>query len=902
MQGKPSFNELFDFGSYQPGVTKGSKWNDQNGNDTWDKGEPGLAGTKIFLDQNQNGQFNVGERSTVTDDNGNYSFPKLSPGTYYCYDVKQIYQSWRQVYLGSRGVSSPQPLEAILESITTTDSTVPIYKYGEVVPTLEDTNIAPLTNVSSSLINLDKFRADPRFTGINGKGFSTVVLDTGIDLDHPFFGGDKNKDGVADRIVYQYDFAYRDADASDVDGHGSNVSSIIASSDGTYTGMAPEANIIALKVLKDTDKEINEVADVEKALQWVVKNAATYNIASVNMSLGNGENYNTPQTRDGIDDELKALAAMGVIVVSASGNDFFRHNSIPGVSYPAADPNSLSIGAVFDSDSGPMAWKGGAVAYTSGSDRIAPFSQRHPSLTTVFAPGAPITGAGANGDLVTQTGTSQAAPHIAGIAVLAQQLAEQKLGRRLTVSEFENLLTTTGVTINDGDDEDDNVTNTGLNFKRVDVKALGEAILKMADEGTVGVHKVTVSSGQIVEGINFGNTQVNSSQNWGFEIGNFKDWKTIGNATIQTAAFGINPTEGKYQALITTGSGSVSDAQMENVLGLTNGKLDSLLNGNATEGSAIQLATITAKKGDVLTLDYNFMTNESSPSNYKDSAFLTISSNQVSKLADTNSNLSRSTNSFGLQTGYNTFTYQFDRDGTYTVGIGVVDAEDTAVDSALLVDNVTLEEPRKFGFEPGDITNWEAKGDVSIQTAEFGISPTEGQYQALIKTSDSSVTDAELETFLGLQTGKLYSLLNGNATQGSAFKLQTITVQAGDILKFDWNFDTQLENVLGLTNRKLDSLLNESATEGSAIQLTTITAQKGDVLTWDFNFIIPRLSSKRNSFIKNIFYIINNTSQLRLTRLMEKLADNCFYYLSPLLSLFQSVALFINYEIFYKLA
>ena len=50
----------------------------------------------------------------------------------------------------------------------------------------------------------------------------------------------------------------------------------------------------------------------------------------------------------------------------------------------------------------------------------------------------------------------------------------------MSVTELNNLLTTTGATINDGDDEDDNVSNTGLDFQRVDVLALGEAILDMA--------------------------------------------------------------------------------------------------------------------------------------------------------------------------------------------------------------------------------------------------------------------------------------------------------------------------------------------------------------------------------------------------------------------------------------
>ena len=212
-------------------------------------------------------------------------------------------------------------------------------------------------------------------------------------------------------------------------------------------------------------------------------NHVSYNIASVNMSLTDGGNYNSAGSQFGIGDELAALAAANVIVVSASGNDFYTEGSVQGVGYPASDPNSLSIGAVFDTNFGQVNYgtEGSlGTAFSTGADRIAVFSQRHETLTTAFAPGAPITGANKSGGTVTMYGTSQASPHIAGLAVLAQQLAVQEMGRRLTSAEYEQILRDTGLTINDGDNEDDNVTNTGLDFPRVNVLAVGEAIRAMA--------------------------------------------------------------------------------------------------------------------------------------------------------------------------------------------------------------------------------------------------------------------------------------------------------------------------------------------------------------------------------------------------------------------------------------
>ncbi|NJK66383.1 MAG: hypothetical protein HC941_07485 [Microcoleus sp. SU_5_3] len=363
-------------------------------------------------------------------------------------------------------------------------------------------NIKP-ASVANSLINLDKFRATPRFSGIDGSGFSVAVLDIGVNLKHPFFGPDSDSNGISDRIVYNYDFADGDADASDKDGHGTSIASVIGSEDPTYTGMAPGAKIIDLKIRRDEQlngDEDNKFAFVEQALQWVLQNAETYNIASVNMSFGNARNYSDYISLYGIEDELAALAAKNIIVVSSSGNRYYQYQNPTGVNYPSADPNSLSVGGIYTTDFGSYQYDnyfGPAKANTTGADRIAPISQRNGKLTTVFAPGAPITGAGKDPNegtpdpdvsgppLATDSGVplsiyhgaSHATAHISGIAALAQQLAQKELGRRLTPTEFANLLKQTGVTINDGDDEDGNVTNTSLDFKRVDVLALAGGIV-----------------------------------------------------------------------------------------------------------------------------------------------------------------------------------------------------------------------------------------------------------------------------------------------------------------------------------------------------------------------------------------------------------------------------------------
>ena len=504
-----------DFGNRAlPSEIHGGIWSDDDGDGHWDADEPGLKDWRVFIDEDGNGQWDSGEPFQMSGADGSYAFTDLEAGTYVMSEDAR--DGWVQTF---PAVSRPGPQsdfeaaaadkslaagrEAVLAAaaVTTTGSTAPIYLPGEGIGSNSIDSAVAQAEVFGALIGMGDFRADPRFDGIDGTGFTTVIIDTGIDLDHPFFGPDADSDGVADRIVYSYDFADDDSDASDVHGHGSNVSSIVASGDAMYTGVAPGAGIIHLKVFKDTGHGYSSY--VEDALQWVVANTAAFNIASVNMSLGDRRNYSTPQALYGLSDELAALAASDVIVVSASGNDFYVYGGATGVCYPAADANSLSVGAVYAS--GPDSYNyGGARAYSSGPDRITPFSQRDPMMTTVFAPGAPIIGAGRDGGLTVYHGTSQAAPHIAGVAVLAQQLAVQELGRRLTLAETSVLLRSTAATINDGDDEDDNVTNTGLDFPRVAVPALAEAILAMADR-IEGSHIVALRTGQTLTGVDFGN-------------------------------------------------------------------------------------------------------------------------------------------------------------------------------------------------------------------------------------------------------------------------------------------------------------------------------------------------------------------------------------------------------------
>ena len=179
--------------------------------------------------------------------------------------------------------------------------------------------------------------------------------------------------------------------------------------------------------------------------------------------------------------------------------------------------------------------------------------------------------------------------------------------------------------------------------------------------------------------------------NDGFETGDFTGWSTIGKAEIKTADFGIKPAEGTYYAALSTMFDTVPGSNLESFLGLAPGSLNALGQGNIEQGSAIK-KTFTAKAGDVLTFDWNFMTNELESTlvgSNKDFAFLTLSP-LPSKLADTSASFVTSLTPFLNETGFQAFSTKISTAGIYTFGFGVVNVGDPMFDSALAVDNVKL--------------------------------------------------------------------------------------------------------------------------------------------------------------------------------------------------------------------
>jgi len=294
--------------------------------------------------------------------------------------------------------------------------------------------------------------------GLTGEGQTVAIIDTGIAYTHTALAG---------RVVGGYDFAERDADPYD-DGpwgaHGTHVAGIVASGDAAAPGVAPDVQLVALRVFDDAGQ--GRFGWLEQALRWVHehRNDYDYPITTVNMSLGTDWNGDTPPPWAMLEDELAQLAADGIVVTAAAGNGFTTCQA-PGLTYPAASPYVIAVSSV-DPDG-----------------RLSYFSQRH--QRALAAPGRSINSSvpdylgdqnGVDDDFARFSGTSMAAPYLAGATVLVRQ-AYQFAGVSAVNSQLVyNVLRDTADAVYD--------PATGATYRRLNLQAALEAIMPADDYGS----------------------------------------------------------------------------------------------------------------------------------------------------------------------------------------------------------------------------------------------------------------------------------------------------------------------------------------------------------------------------------------------------------------------------------
>ncbi len=235
--------------------------------------------------------------------------------------------------------------------------------------------------------------------GYGGQGTTIAVLDTGVNYTNSAFGTCTAPNSAGCKVVYAQDFALPDDIQLDVAPfHGTNVA-------GIALGVAPQAKIAALDVFRADGFAYN--SDIIAAINWAITNKATYNIASINMSLGGGQYFSPVAPTDSWGLAIKNAVSAGIMVVAASGNESLKNS----MGLPAAYSNVVSVGAVYDATLGLLDWGNGCID-DSAADKVTCWSNSA-SFLTLLAPGSQISAAGIN-----MNGTSQATPHVAGAAAV----------------------------------------------------------------------------------------------------------------------------------------------------------------------------------------------------------------------------------------------------------------------------------------------------------------------------------------------------------------------------------------------------------------------------------------------------------------------------------------------------
>ncbi|MEV6040887.1 S8 family serine peptidase [Nonomuraea sp. NPDC052116] len=320
-----------------------------------------------------------------------------------------------------------------------------------VVSVSEDVPVPPALAESVPLIGADRTRE----AGLTGEGSVVAILDSGVAVHHPFLGGRV----VAEACFSPTDPAYGASSlcpdgadqqegpgAADADsgpcayldcGHGTHVAGIVAGQEtgDAAGGVAPGADLVAVQVYSRFDSfsycgtagppcllsfVSAQLAGMEKVLELIDEGVP---VAAVNLSLGSGR-YTAPCDDDPRKPVIDRLLVAGAPTVVAAGNNGYTD----AVSAPACVSSAIAVGS------------------TTDRDEVSSFSNRGP-LLDVFAPGSDIVSSVPGGRWQSKSGTSMAAPHVAGaLAVLRQARPDA------TPSEIEAALEDTGKPIVYGGD------------------------------------------------------------------------------------------------------------------------------------------------------------------------------------------------------------------------------------------------------------------------------------------------------------------------------------------------------------------------------------------------------------------------------------------------------------------
>ena len=286
---------------------------------------------------------------------------------------------------------------------------------------------------------IDQDLAVEKHPEITGEGVVVVVIDTGVDVNHPQLQGvlwtntgeipgdriDNDRNGWIDDY-HGYDFFRGDGDPNDENSHGTQMAGLIAGKHYThpldsneYQGIAPGAKVISLKIADGYGR--TNGGTIERALRWIEANHARFDIDIVSMSLRVDE----PEYKSTFQDEIARLGAAGLFMVASAGH-WPDHE---GLEWPAMDENVFAAGMVMV------------------DDRISPLAQKGPEMD-VLAPSKniPILHKG-SAYLISGEASSYPPPFVAGAAALLKQIKPS-----LTAAQLGDLIRDSGARVVDTSD------------------------------------------------------------------------------------------------------------------------------------------------------------------------------------------------------------------------------------------------------------------------------------------------------------------------------------------------------------------------------------------------------------------------------------------------------------------
>ena len=252
------------------------------------------------------------------------------------------------------------------------------------------------SNIENQIIpqSVDRVDGDINLEYINSNAVDAdiAILDTGIDLDHD----DLN-------VFHEKSFIPEATDADDDHGHGTHLAGIAAAKNNSFgiVGIAPGARLWAIKVLENSG--MGEISTLIKGLDYINQNSNQIDVAVLSL----GCECESGALDIAISNSIKA----GITIVVAAGNESKNASAFT----PANNPQVITVSAIADTD-GKCGSNGPSTPY-GGDDMLASFSNFGEAVD-ISAPGVEIYSTFKSNSYTKLTGTSMAAPHVAGAAAL----------------------------------------------------------------------------------------------------------------------------------------------------------------------------------------------------------------------------------------------------------------------------------------------------------------------------------------------------------------------------------------------------------------------------------------------------------------------------------------------------